>query len=127
MKKGGIEIPSSAIKVRYAAKEEGFEIGKLDQREGHTTHNFLEAYYDVLLDTPPKDTGVMPVWVTVFIPASASAGDYTGTLKIGSESVPVKLTVTPWVCPDPGKMDTHVGIVSSTESLALYYKKGDVV
>ncbi|MBI5722574.1 MAG: hypothetical protein HZA50_01340 [Planctomycetes bacterium] len=123
LKKGKDEIPAAAVTIRYAGKEEGFKIGELDQREGHTTHNYLEAYYDILFPEPPKDTGVMPVWVTVDIPASAEPGEYTGTLKVGEKPIPVSLTVCPWICPDPDKRDTHAGIVPSQETLALYYKK----
>jgi hypothetical protein len=121
LRQGDDVIPAEAIRIRYAAREQGYAIGNTDQRKGHTHRAYIEPYYDILHARAPADSGVTPVWVTVEIPAGAAPGEYAGTLRIGPEAVPVKLTVAPWLCPAPGAMETHVGMVPSTESLSRHY------
>ena len=121
LKSGSETISAQAIHVRYAEREQGYEIGKLDMREGHTTHRFTEPYYDRLLDHAPKGATLVPIWVTVKIPASAKPGRYTGALRVGGASVPVELVVAAWTCPKPDEWVTHAGIVPSAEALALRY------
>lgn len=127
LRNGSATLPADKILIRYAAKEDHFDIGALDMRPGHTTHRFLEPYYDRLMATPPATASspttasLVPVWVTVAIPKDAQPGLYKGTLEIAGARVPVELRVSEWVCPNPNDWTTHVGVVPSAESEALHY------
>ncbi len=69
---------------------------------------------------------VVPVWITVRVPATAKAGDYTGELKLiaGGKSfdVPVKLTAHGYKLPDPQEYGTFVEYMQSPETIAMVYK-----
>ncbi len=124
---GESELPLEAVQVRYAHKEAGYEQRLREERETGEPHpqygpNYLNAYYDRLLDSPSSDTDVQPVWMTVNVPADAAPGTYTGELAIGEHSVPVSLNVTSWICPDPFDFSTHVGVISSHEAQAKHYE-----
>lgn len=76
----------------------------------------------------PRDGAVLPVWVTVKVPADAAPGEYTGTLTVSAEgltdtAVPVRLSVADWKMPDSKSFVSHAGIVQSAESVALQYEK----
>jgi len=114
---GASVIPARAVLVRYADKEPGYRL-ELPKKG---VHNFTEAYYDRLHVAPPAGADILPVWLTVAIPADAAPGTYRGELRVGGGAVPIRLDVGSWVCPDPGDWVTHVGIVSSPEVLALQY------
>ena len=69
---------------------------------------------------------VVPVWVTVNVPADAATGDYNGTLTITAQgqrpvAVPVELSVSAWRLPDPQKFTSFIEVAESPESLALAY------
>jgi hypothetical protein len=62
------------------------------------------------------------------VPREAAAGDYAGKLTVSAEGlkpveVPVELRVSDWAAPSPKDFASHVGIVQSPESVALYYQK----
>ncbi len=113
-------VPAEGVRVRYAGKEAGYDLkGTL---RGFENGRFLDAYYDRLYDSPPGEAaGVLPIWVTVHVPAEAAPGIYRGTLSVGGNSVPVELTVGDWVCPAPEDWVTHVGTLASTDALAEHY------
>ena len=74
----------------------------------------------------PSFGAVVPVWVTVDVPAGAAAGDYRGRLTIQASgaapvAVPVELTVCGWRLPPPRDFRTFVEIVESPESVAMEY------
>lgn len=74
----------------------------------------------------PSFGAVVPVWVTVNVPADAASGDYKGTLTITAEGVaprpvPVSLRVEGWQLPDPKDFRTFADLVESPESVALWY------
>ena len=74
----------------------------------------------------PTFGAVQPIWITVDIPAEASAGNYEGTLTIsarGQESVdvPVTLQVAGWKLPHPSDWETFVGLIQPPASVALKY------
>jgi hypothetical protein len=71
---------------------------------------------------------LVPVWVTVHVPAAAIAGNYSGTLKMevaqtppASFTVPVQLKVHDWRMPDPQDFAIHNNIYQSPDSVARYY------
>ena len=119
-------IPSDRLRIRYADKEEGFNLKEMVQgREADELdqHRFLDAYYDRLLDSPPEDAAdLLPIWLTVTVPSDTPAGTYEGKLSAGGESVPVELMVGGWKCPEPDEWTTHVGTPASTDALAKQYE-----
>lgn len=113
--KGPGVIPASASRVRYL----------LPDKETRLPFEILssEAPAEVAAG---KGGAVMPVWVTVKVPADARPGDYTGVLTItvdGAKPVqaPVNLHVVDWALPDSKNFISHVGLVQSPESVAMRY------
>ena len=69
---------------------------------------------------------IVPVWVTVTVPANTKAGQYLGKLTITvpdekTTVVPVELTVAPWKVPDPTRYSIFTEVVQSPESVAMAY------
>lgn len=74
----------------------------------------------------PAFGAVVPVWVTVRVPADVAAGDYSGSLTIRAEgeepvTVPVSLKVVDWLLPDPQNWATWVELIQSPDTLAVEY------
>jgi hypothetical protein len=72
---------------------------------------------------------VVPVWITVRVPADAPPGEYRGTLSIEAQgaaparfAVPVELRVNDWRIPDPKDFSIHHNIYQSPDTVARYYK-----
>ena len=114
--KGPGVIPASAVQVRYPLVDKETKLP-----------------FEILSSEPPaeaaagKEGAVMPVWVTVKVPADAKPGDYTGALTINVDGFkPVKavinLLVTDWTLPDSKNFISHVGLAQSPESVAMRYK-----
>ncbi|MCG3179025.1 MAG: hypothetical protein BIFFINMI_01355 [Phycisphaerae bacterium] len=115
--KGPGVIPASAVQIRF---------GLNDPDQGPD--------YDMLSPDAPAEIApakgggaVVPVWVTVRVPADAKAGDYRGVVTVSADgspaiAVPVALSVAGWTLPDPAKFVSHVGLTESPESVALRYK-----
>ena len=75
---------------------------------------------------PERLGAVVPVWVTVHVPASAAPGKYTGTLTIQAEgaaavAAPITLTVIDWTLPDPQDYRTWVELIQSPDTLSVEY------
>lgn len=124
-------IPAAAVRVRFAEKA---------VRAKSWNH---PSRFDGLLDEPPKKVGIMrvrykgnervsppaavvPVWITVRIPADAAPGEYRGSVTIEQEGtgpleVPVKLKVHDWALPDPVDFATRQMGFTSPESVAEHY------
>ncbi len=114
-------IGSGHLRIRYAGKE----LLQSQGAEELAKHRFLEPYYDSLHDSPPQDAAdLLPIWLTVSVPADTAPGLYRGSLSVGADSVPVELCVGEWVCPEPEDWVTHVGTMASTDALAEHYKVG---
>lgn len=114
---GPADLPPSAVQVRYA-------IADPDQR----------LSFDVLSPSPPAEVAVdkaggaavMPVWITVRLPADARCGEYRGTVTVSADgqpaiSAPISLTVVNWTLPDAGRFVSHMGLTESPESVAMRY------
>ena len=121
LKGPGGTIASDAVTIRYARKASKQQLGFQVTSEGSDL-SVAEPYYDVLDEAIPPEAEIIPVWVTVKIPAGARPGEYKGTLTVGAANVPVRLEVGRWQCPPPAKWITHVGVLSSPETLARHYK-----
>ena len=120
---GGQTIPADAVQIRYATKKI-----ITDKTASLTTNAFWVGdkdaripYYDILNDNPPANATLVPIWITVRIPTEARAGDYSGTLTVNDEQVPVRLTACAWKCPDPKDFAMYVGLLHSAETLAQQY------
>ena len=121
----GDAIPPSAVQIRYA------ENPGRDRRQDMTgkhhpvihfgNHWHRKSYYDILKPEPAADATMVPIWVTVSVPADAAPGTYRGTLKAAGKSVPVELRVCPWQCPAPSEFVTYVSLLQSPETLAAHY------
>ena len=123
---GPTTIPASAVRVRYGVAD-GF-INRFAVKP---------TWYDSLNDEAPgevkPDTGgraVLPVWVTVTVPADAKAapaGEYTGSLTVRAEgvrpvAVPMKLRVFNWTLPPVDKFALTMDIIQSPETVAMAYE-----
>ena len=134
----GRTIPASNVAVRYGFLW-GTEMG-LTRRDGVFSPPYPEgpALFGALTDAPPAEVpvrrtrtpglggAVLPVWVTVRVPAEAPAGLYSGTLRIAARGVnpvevPLRLEVADWTLPDPQDYRTWVELVEVPDTLAVEY------
>lgn len=120
---GNFHIPRSTIEVLY-----GVPAGKWERHD-----RFYNAR-DVLSEVAPREVlpldeakGVaQPLWLKVRVPEDAPPGDYRGKLAIHVGGfklveVAVHLRVVGWKVPDRRQFRTHVGLIQSPDSVALYY------
>jgi len=79
-----------------------------------------------LFDKPEPDATIQPIWITISVPSTATAGIYRGQITIGGLATPatvsVELTVSDWKLPAPKDWRTVVNLLQSPESVAGYYK-----
>lgn len=137
---GGVTIPASAVRVRYA-----------DYVDGARTFNHNQGF-DGLLESPPAEVAVrdwapryyyempysllenkpvagamLPAWFSVRVPADARPGLYRGKVTASADGlepteVPVSVTVFDWRMPDAKDFVTHNNLYQSHESTALFYE-----
>ena len=117
-------IPAAAVGLFYTTRDDRMTMMK---RAG------ASGFWDTLAETPPAEVPAHPgagafqaVWVKAAVPADAAPGDYSGTLTVSAEGlaptpVPVRLRVHDWKLPDPRDYVTHLGLIQSPESVALFY------
>jgi hypothetical protein len=144
---GAGNIPAAAVQVRYQGYPSAFPLNLY--KDPNTS--LVDVLYDKpptevpvraelhRADAPQGDNlgvfgqtctdggAVTPIWIKVHVPADAPAGEYTGTLTVtaaGAKAtvVPVKLGVADWTLPQPGEFVTHMGVLHSPNTLAVYYK-----
>jgi len=77
----------------------------------------------------PTAVAVVPVWITVHVPADTPAGEYHGTATIEARgsaadefTVPVEIKVCDWTIPDPENFVVINNTYHSPDSVAQYYK-----
>ncbi len=116
---GEAELPVEGVEIRYAWVEEDYSPDDTVSRLGDVAGR---AYYDRLLPEPQPGAELVPVWLSVRVPAYAEAGTYTGELAVGEEIVPVRLSVSPWLCPHPSEYAAHVGVIPSLLAVARHYE-----
>ena len=135
--KNGGKIPATAIQIRYAVSDlvEGEEslkpirIDKLEEvppKEIPVRVLKPSNYIRSIPGSPsPVNGAVLPVWVTVNVPAEAKSDDYEAELSItidsGAFKVPVKLRVYNYKLPDPKDFTVFAELIQSPETLALVY------
>ena len=81
---------------------------------------------DILLESPPEDRPVVPLWVTVRVPKEVKSGTYRGALSVqagggNAVKVPVELKVVDWTLPDTDQWATWMELVQSPDTLAVEY------
>jgi hypothetical protein len=89
---------------------------------------------EIDLNTPgrpaPVFGAVVPVWITVRVPADAAPGTYTGKATVRLEGgapsmeAPIELRVADWRLPDPPDYRTWVDLIQSPDTLAVEYGAG---
>ncbi len=117
---GGV-IPSDAVRIRYAVKDPNYLTPKVHDRPWMPEAWRYVPYPDTLSDEPPTRAELVPIWVTVRIPATQRPGVYTGVLKMAGREVPVRLEVCAWQCPNPIDWVTMMTLLMSPETLARKY------
>jgi hypothetical protein len=140
---GGAELGTKNIEVRFAAP--GGEDRSASDHYGREVTRFEKLLseapevVEVVNARPttgwlyPKDYptvdsagAVVPVWVTVSVPADARPGQYEGSLRISAAghdtvTVPVSLTVSPYALPSPRDFETFMDVMQSPDTLAIEY------
>jgi len=117
----GGEIPADCVRITYAVMESPYKPPEVSNAPWLPEQWRFEPRYDVLHAAPPAEAEILPVWLTVRVPAGQVPGEYGGTMKVGGTDVPVRLTVCDWVCPDPADWVTYMGLVHSPETMARHY------
>jgi hypothetical protein len=118
LKQGAATIPAAALRARYAV--------------AFADKPIVNAPLESLLEAPLESFGVaggaavVPIWLTVKVPAEAKAGLYTGqaTVEVKGEktlTVPISLQVADFVVPDTQDYQTWMELMQSPETLALEY------
>ena len=90
---GGAKVPAAAVEVR--------KIRNFLKRQGRTRVGSLLPWLLQNFKSVDIAPGITRgLWLTLTVPADAAAGEYAGTLKVGSgdksASVPIKVTVYPF-------------------------------
>ena len=149
LKGGGGAIPAAAVRIRY-----GIPWGRQDLVQPYSRirspYPTASALLGGLVDEPltefpvrgpdgdprshyvgpdqpePVAGAVVPVWITVDVPAETPPGEYTGTVTVRADgaapvAVPVKVQVAGWTLPDPQDYRTWVELIQSPDTLAVEY------
>jgi hypothetical protein len=144
-------IPAEAVGIRY-----GIEWGQQEVRENTRLNYLLPfvkynaVQLDALAPEPPEQVvprpltpawyrerdlpetvtplpgAVLPVWLTVNVPAGARPGTYSGTVRIAAEGqspleAPLELRVMDWTLPATQDFRTWVDLIQCPDTLALEY------
>jgi len=142
-------IPAEAVRIRYGTEwgeQQPREVTRLNQL--HPYVRYRASQFNALSPEPPAEVGVaslstawyrdqvlpetvtpvpgavVPVWVTVQVPADAKAGTYTGAVNIEAQgempiTVPVEVRVADWSLPDTQDFRTWVDMIQCPDTLAL--------
>jgi hypothetical protein len=121
-------IPAGKIEVFYTVR---------DDRMTSRYKTPAGGFWDTLSEKPPASANpvalrkggnagaIQPVVIKVTVPADAAPGEYRGSLRIDGPvktEVPIRLSVADWKLPDPRDYVTHMGLIQSPESVAMWYK-----
>lgn len=147
----GGRIRAEAVRIRYGiqwSQQQPRELTRLNQL--HPYIRYEAAQFNALSPEPPEEVpviplrtawyrdqklpeavtpvpgAVVPVWVSVKVPASVKAGTYTGSVKVEAQGetpvgVPVEVRVADWSLPDTQDFRTWVDIIQCLDTLALEY------
>lgn len=84
------DLPADAATLTYATK--GPRVSPDEYLERYMQAGTPAPFFDSLHPEPPEEADILPVWVTVRIPADAAPGRYTASLEVGGETVPCSWT-----------------------------------
>jgi hypothetical protein len=150
----GGTIPAANVRVRYGIRWGDLRLANAGNRRFPSPYptwgaNRLGALaeqplgrFDVLVperdpwtSAVPKDANevkvvnaaVVPVWLTVKVPAGVPAGTYTGSVRVEAQGqepvqVPLELRVADWALPDTQDFRTWVDMIECPDTLALEYE-----
>jgi hypothetical protein len=127
LRQGGSTIPASALRTRYAvSRPEG-------PGDGRYSHPYVTMITDMLLESPletfplgRQNRAVVPIWVTVKVPANAKPGIYAGQMSIAvrgekTVTVPLRLELADFTVPNREDYRSWVELIQSPDTLALEY------
>jgi len=147
----GGRIPPAAVKVRFGALNPTQPGTSRGSRRWRLTGVHARRF-DALLEQPParvepvrfakpsrliresmglppapRPAAVVPIYITVNVPADAPAGLYRGTLTVSAGgglagALPIRLSVAEWTLPEVKDYVSLINIYQSPETLARYYK-----
>ncbi|MFW6107721.1 MAG: glycoside hydrolase domain-containing protein, partial [bacterium] len=124
--KGPAVLPASAVEVRYPLCSVAARRGRGPFFDG--LEDFAPANVPVRKgeEGDPIYGAVQPIWLTARIPADAKPGRYSGTVTVRARGiepveVPLTLEIVDWTLPDPTEFFTHLGLIESPDSLAMWY------
>jgi hypothetical protein len=147
----GGRIPAEAVRIRY-----GVQWGEQQPRENTRLNYLLPyvkysaVQLNALAPEPPEQVAprpltpawyreknlpetvtpvpgaVLPVWLTVKVPADVRAGKYTGTVTIEAQGqppieAPLEVRVAGWTLPCTQDYRTWVDVIQCPDTLALEY------
>lgn len=127
-------IPASAIRthlVRYVMTDELNKDGKggCGHRPDPTEwdSSLVADVLDIIKIKDVQERTVQPIWMNIQVPASAKAGDYTGTLTIQAAgqkplSLKIALKVVNRTLPNPKDWAFHLDLWQNPYAVARYYK-----
>lgn len=127
-------IPASAICtnfVRYVMTDELNKDGKggCGHRPDPTEwdSSLVADVLDIIKIKDVQQRTVQPIWMNIQVPASAKAGDYTGTLTIQAAgqkplSLKIALKVVNRTLPNPKDWAFHLDLWQNPYAVARYYK-----
>jgi hypothetical protein len=90
------------------------------------TQTDLRGYLSTPNQPAPVYGAVVPVWITVAVPAAAAPGLYKGAVRIVADGgkpveVPVEVKVSEWTLPPSQDYRSWVELIESPDTLALEY------
>ena len=150
---GGI-IPASHVRIRYGmawGEQEARENTRLNQLHPYAAYEATQ--YNALSPVPPSEVGVaglrrawyrgvevpetvkpipgavVPVWLTVKVPAEVKGGTYRGSVVLSAAGekavrVPVEVRVSDWQVPDTQDYRTWMDVIQCPDTLAMEYEVG---
>jgi len=128
---GPDKIPASAVQVRWAdAARPGqtwVPAGRFDRLLAEPPAEVAPRQITLRsVKVQPPAAAVVPVWITVRVPADTAAGEYKGrvTIEAGGArfTVPVEIKVHNWKLPNPEDFFIVNNTYHSPDTVAQYYK-----
>jgi len=117
LKQDGASIPASHVRIRYAVPY------------GARTDSPMDCLLETPLDSfaAIENSAVVPIWLTVKVPADAKPGVYKGQVAVEAKGekaliVPISLEVADFAVPDTQDYRTWMELMQSPDTLALEYK-----
>ena len=123
-------IPASAVQVGYMCwwnENQGWRNDALDPDPPAELRPLTKSIFNPSQSMGRVAGAVEAIWFTAQVPKTAKAGIYSGKVTIGAEGeksveTTIELKVVgDWVCPDPDRFTTYMGIIESPDSVAALY------